>query len=128
MMLKFSYMGWAKLLARLLGGFEAAGLIHRFCAALTFTYFGLHVYDLVKQKRASGQSWRQYIAGEDGMVFNRNDWRELTGSLKWFFKRGPRPEFGRWTYWAVPGHTRRVRLFDIAPAASIQSLTVQYSA
>jgi len=99
MMLKFSYMGWAKLLARLLGGFEAAGLVHRFCAALTFTYFGLHVYDLVKQKRASGQSWREYVAGKDGMVFNGRDWRELTGSLKWFFKRGPRPEFGRWTYW-----------------------------
>ena len=99
MMLKFSYMGWAKLLAHLLGGFEAAGLIHRFCAGLTFAYFGLHVYDLVKQRRASGKSWRQYIAGEDGMVFNGRDWQELTGSLKWFFKRGPRPEFGRWTYW-----------------------------
>jgi predicted CXXCH cytochrome family protein len=99
MILKFSYMGWAKLVAHLLGGFEAAGLIHRFCAGLTFTYFGLHVFDLVKQHRASGKSWRQFIAGEDGMVFNRRDWDELTGSLKWFFKRGPRPEFGRWTYW-----------------------------
>jgi cytochrome b subunit of formate dehydrogenase len=99
MILKFSYAGWAKLLARLLGGFEAAGLIHRFCAGLTFTYFGLHLYDLWKQKRASGKSWRQFIAGEESMLFNTRDWHELVASLKWFFKRGPRPEYGRWTYW-----------------------------
>ena len=99
MILKFSYAGWAKFLAHLLGGFEAAGLIHRFCACLTFTYFGLHAYDLVKQRRSSGKSWRQFIAGEESMLFNRRDWHELLGSLKWFFKRGPRPEYGRWTYW-----------------------------
>ncbi len=99
MILKFSYMGWAKVVARLLGGFEAAGLIHRFCAGLTFTYFALHLYDLLKQKRASGKSWRGFIAGEESMLFNRRDWHELIASLKWFFKRGPRPEFGRWTYW-----------------------------
>ena len=99
MILKFSYMGWAKIVARLLGGFEAAGLVHRFCAALTFTYFGLHLYDLIKQRRASGKSWRQFITGEDSLLFNRRDWHELVGSLKWFFKRAPRPEFGRWTYW-----------------------------
>jgi cytochrome b subunit of formate dehydrogenase len=99
MILKFSYAGWAKLLAHLLGGFEAAGLVHRFCAVLTFTYFGLHAYDLVKQRRASGKSWRQFIAGDESMLFNRRDLHELAGSLKWFFKRGPRPEYGRWTYW-----------------------------
>jgi cytochrome b subunit of formate dehydrogenase len=99
MILKFSYAGWARVLAHLLGGFEAAGLIHRFCACLTFTYFGLHVYDLVRQKRSSGKSWLQFVAGPESMLFNRRDWHELTGSLKWFFGRGPRPEYGRWTYW-----------------------------
>ena len=99
MILKFSYAPWARLLARLLGGFEAAGLVHRFCAALTFTYFGLHIYDLMKQRRASGKSWRRFILGEDSMLFNRRDWREFRDSLKWFFGRGPRPEYGRWTYW-----------------------------
>ena len=99
MILKFSYASWAKVVAHVLGGFEAAGVIHRFCAALTFTYFGLHLYDLVQQKRASGKSWRRFITGEDSMLFNRRDWHELIGSLKWFFHRGPRPEYGRWTYW-----------------------------
>ena len=99
MILKFSYAGWAKFLARLLGGFEAAGLVHRFCACLTFTYFGLHIYDLLKQRRASGKSWREFLFGEESMLFNRRDWHEFVGALKWFFGRGPRPEYGRWTYW-----------------------------
>jgi cytochrome b subunit of formate dehydrogenase/uncharacterized protein with PIN domain len=99
MILKFSYAGWAKVVARLLGGFEAAGLIHRFCAGLTFTYFVLHIYDLLKQRRESGKSWREFIAGEDSMLLNGRDWREFVGSMKWFLNRGPRPEYGRWTYW-----------------------------
>jgi len=99
MILKFSYAAWAKLLAHLLGGFEAAGLIHRFCAVLTFTYFGLHLRDLVRQGRRSGKSWRQFLTGPESMLFQRRDWQEFRGSLKWFLGRGPRPEYGRWTYW-----------------------------
>ncbi|MBZ5726151.1 MAG: hypothetical protein LAP87_14270 [Acidobacteriia bacterium] len=99
MILKFSYAGWAKVVARLVGGFEAAGLIHRFCALLTFTYFGLHLYDVIRQKRQSGVSWRRFIAGPESMLFNGRDWREFTASLKWFGGRGERPQYGRWTYW-----------------------------
>ena len=99
MILKFSYAAWAKLLAHLLGGFEAAGLIHRFCAVLTFTYFGLHLRDLVRQRRRRGKSWRQFLTGPESMLFQRRDWQEFRGSLKWFAGRGPRPEYGRWTYW-----------------------------
>jgi len=99
MMLKFSYTRWAQVLSHLLGGFEAAGFIHRCCALLTFTYFGLHLWDLARKRRASGKTWRQYIFGADSMVFNRNDAREFIASLKWFVGRGPRPEYGRWTYW-----------------------------
>jgi cytochrome b subunit of formate dehydrogenase len=99
MLLKFSYAPWAKLLARLLGGFQAAGLIHRFCAVATFTYFGLHIWDLVRQKRREGKSWRQLVFGPESMMFNGRDWQEFVGSLKWFVKKGPRPRYGRWTYW-----------------------------
>jgi cytochrome b subunit of formate dehydrogenase len=99
MILKFSYAPWARVVARLVGGFEAAGLIHRVCALTTFTYFGLHLFDLMRQKRSSGKTWRRFIGSEDSMLFNRRDWHEFVGSMKWFFKRGPRPEYGRWTYW-----------------------------
>jgi hypothetical protein len=86
-------------MARLLGGFEAAGLIHRFCAVATFTYFGLHLWDLARRRRAEGRTWRQLIAGPDSMLFNRTDWHEFKESLKWFVNRGERPQYGRWTYW-----------------------------
>jgi cytochrome b subunit of formate dehydrogenase len=99
MMLKFSYTSWAQLLSRLLGGFEAAGWIHRFCAVLTFTYFGLHLWDLFRQRRGSGKSWWRFLFGSESMVFNRVDAREFIASLKWFLGKGPRPAYGRWTYW-----------------------------
>jgi cytochrome b subunit of formate dehydrogenase len=99
MLLKFSYAPWAKVLARLLGGFQAAGLIHRLCAVATFTYFGLHIWDLVRQKRRDHKSWRELIFGPESMMFNGRDWRELVGSIRWFLRKGPRPEYGRWTYW-----------------------------
>jgi len=99
MILKFSYAGWARVVARLLGGFEAAGLIHRFCAVTTFTYFGLHLYDLARQRRRGGKTWRQFLTGPESMLFNGRDWREFIGTMKWFLGRGPRPEYGRWTYW-----------------------------
>jgi cytochrome b subunit of formate dehydrogenase len=99
MLLKFSYAPWAKVLARLLGGFQAAGVIHRLCALATFAYFAFHVRDLVRKKKESGQTWLEFILGPESMMFNRQDWRELVGSVKWFLRKGPRPEYGRWTYW-----------------------------
>ncbi|MBL8293647.1 MAG: hypothetical protein JNN08_17505 [Bryobacterales bacterium] len=99
MALKFSYAPWAKVLARLLGGFESAGVIHRFCAVVTFTYFGLHLFDLARKRRASGKTWREYIFGPDSMMFNRRDLHEFIASMKWFAHRGERPQYGRWTYW-----------------------------
>lgn len=99
MVLKFSYAPWAAVLARALGGFEGAGLIHRFCAVVTFTYFGLHLWDLARRRKRSGKSWREFVLGPDSMMLNGRDWTEFIGSMKWFLKRGERPDYGRWTYW-----------------------------
>ena len=99
MTLKFSYAPWASVLARMFGGFEAAGLVHRFCALVTFTYFGLHLWDLARQKKRGRKSWRKFLFDPESMLLNRQDWRELVAHLKWFLKRGPRPKYGRWTYW-----------------------------
>ncbi len=99
MTLKFAYAGWAQLLSRVLGGFEAAGWIHRFCAVITFLYFGLHLWDLVRRKRRGGLSWFKFIFDREGMMLGPTDWKELVGSVKWFIGKGPRPDYGRWTYW-----------------------------
>ena len=99
MTLKFSYAPWARVLSRLLGGFEAAGFIHRVAAVVTFTYFGIHLVDLFRRKAASGLSWWKFISGPNGMMFGARDLKEFKGSLLWFLGRGPRPDYGRWTYW-----------------------------
>ena len=99
MTLKFSYTHWAYWLSRLLGGFEAAGVIHRIGAIVTFSYFAIHIADMLRRKKASKKSWGEFITGPDGMMFSLTDLKEMTGSFKWFLGRGPRPTYGRWTYW-----------------------------
>ncbi len=97
--LKFSYTGWAVLLSHLLGGFEITGYLHRFAAVLMFLIFFIHLGDVVRMKRAERRSWLSVIFGPDSMMFNRKDLSDFIGSVKWFVGKGPRPRFGRWTYW-----------------------------
>jgi cytochrome b subunit of formate dehydrogenase len=99
MTLKFSYTPWAYGLSRLFGGFEAAGFIHRVCAAITFAYFFLHLRDMVRRKTKARVSWWKFLAGPSGMLPGKRDLVEFWQSLKWFVGRGPRPQYGRWTYW-----------------------------
>jgi cytochrome b subunit of formate dehydrogenase len=99
MALKFSYMGWASVLARMLGGFESMGVLHRLGAVALFVLFAFHIGQVLRRKRASGRSWGEELTGPNSMLFHWRDLRQAAGSLKWFFGLGPRPEFGRYTYW-----------------------------
>ncbi len=99
MTLKFSYLGWAQWISDIIGGFESAGYIHRFCAIITFIYFGLHIFDVIRRKRKSDKSWFKYLTDEDSMLPNKTDLKEVIGTLKWFIGMGQRPRYGRWTYW-----------------------------
>ncbi|HVP40044.1 MAG TPA: hypothetical protein VMS93_12765 [Candidatus Saccharimonadales bacterium] len=99
MTLKFSYTGWARFLARLFGGFETAGVLHRAGAIITFTYFGLHLWDLLTRKRREAGGFRKLLLGPNSMLPNWRDLREIGGSFRWFVGLGPRPRYGRWTYW-----------------------------
>jgi cytochrome b subunit of formate dehydrogenase len=33
------------------------------------------------------------------MLLSKRDWREFVATYKWFTGQGPRPAYGRWTYW-----------------------------
>ena len=33
------------------------------------------------------------------MMLNRQDLVQFIATMKWFIGRGPRPQYGRWTYW-----------------------------
>jgi cytochrome b subunit of formate dehydrogenase len=112
MPLKFYYTDWAHTLFRFIGGAETARALHRVGAVVTFVYFGLHVASLIGKcwngrakirdpqtgkislKRAFG-----VLFGPDSMIPTLQDWRDFVAHNKWFFGKGPRPTFDRWTYW-----------------------------
>lgn len=99
MSLKFSYLGWAQIIMDLLGGAESAGFIHRICAVITFLYFGIHVFDLIREKIKNKESWKSLLFKGDSMIPTTNDIKELFGTFRWFIGLGPRPQYGKWTYW-----------------------------
>ncbi|HLE34044.1 MAG TPA: cytochrome C, partial [Bacteroidota bacterium] len=96
---KFSYTGWANVLSRILGGYESAGYIHRIAAVFMFGIFVTHLYNLLTKKRKEAGSLRALLLGPDTMLPTKNDLQEFIASMKWFLNLGPRPQYGRWTYW-----------------------------
>ena len=112
MPLKFYYTDWAKVLFSLLGGTEVARSLHHFGALVTFLYFALHLAGLVNRAWERRTKFRDpatgrwnlrrvwgSVFGPDSMVPTLQDWREFIAHQKWFFGKGPKPDFDRWTYW-----------------------------
>ncbi len=97
--LKFSYTGWAARLSRSLGGFETAGFIHRSAAVLMFGVFVAHLLDIFRTKKRQGKGWGEMLFGKESLLLNKQDLTEFFGTMKWFLGLGPRPRYGRWTYW-----------------------------
>jgi cytochrome b subunit of formate dehydrogenase len=95
--LLFSTRPWAATLARLLGGFRGAGLLHRTFAFGMLACFGMHLarlaYRLVA-RRDWGILW-----GPHSMVPQPRDVVQIAQNFRWFLGRGPRPKFDRYTYW-----------------------------
>jgi cytochrome b subunit of formate dehydrogenase len=112
MPLKFHYTEWAKTIFKIMGGAPVARSLHHFAAIITFLYFALHLTDRVRAcwsgrgnlldpetGRFQFKRLVNILTGPDSMVPNMNDWREFIAHQKWFFGKGPRPQFERWTYW-----------------------------
>lgn len=112
MPLKFYYTGWAKALFEIMGGPDVARSLHHFGALITFLYFGLHLFQLtantwknrkrLRDPATSRLSWpriRDAMFGPDSMIPTLQDWRDFVDHQKWFFGRGQKPQFDRWTYW-----------------------------
>ncbi|HTL59292.1 MAG TPA: hypothetical protein VL361_26705, partial [Candidatus Limnocylindrales bacterium] len=39
------------------------------------------------------------VFGPDSMMPTLQDWRDFVAHNRWFFGKGPKPQFDRWTYW-----------------------------
>jgi cytochrome b subunit of formate dehydrogenase len=93
----FSDAPWAARLTRIFGTFEIAGWLHRVAALLLIGVFVTHLGRLARRLIAG----RDYgvLWGPNSMVPQPRDGRDLAAHLRWFVGRGPRPRFGRFTYW-----------------------------
>jgi cytochrome b subunit of formate dehydrogenase len=112
MPLKFYYAHWAKSIFNLLGGAAVARTLHHFAALVLIVCFSLHLLELLStiwsrrggfRDPATGR-WGlkralKAIFGPDSMMLTRQDWRDFLAHQRWFFGKGPRPQFDRWTYW-----------------------------
>ena len=111
MPLKFYDTAWAQHLVDLVGGLEAAAQLHRFGAMVTFTYFALHIGSMVRagwKRRADFRGAKGRFSPKKllGVVFGPDlpyphvqDLKDWWAHQKWFFGRGPQPQFDKWTYW-----------------------------
>ena len=112
MPLKFHYTAWARAIFSLLGGAQVARWLHHVAALVTFLYFALHISERIATMWADRARYRDPVTGRfslprllailtgpDSMVPTKSDWNDFIAHQKWFFGKGPRPEFDRWTYW-----------------------------
>jgi hypothetical protein len=69
---------------------------HRIAAIVTVFYFVSEVtYMVVQVARRRGKNLR----GPDSMLPRMKDLQDMIGMFSWFFGRGPKPQFDRYTYW-----------------------------
>ena len=86
-------------IAHLVGGPHVMGKIHRIGAIVTFLYFATHLFQLfvlfVRRKiTIIGLLKEQY-----SLIPLPRDLIDVKDNLLYFIGKGPKPEFGRWTYW-----------------------------
>jgi cytochrome b subunit of formate dehydrogenase len=96
--LLFADHGWAVALVKLMGGFQGAALIHRISAVIMTVLFVGHIVR-VFVRAFMAEDWLAYFWGSYSMVPNLKDGQDIVGMFKWFFGKGPRPQFDRYTYW-----------------------------
>ncbi|HUK56333.1 MAG TPA: hypothetical protein VLY20_06720 [Nitrospiria bacterium] len=95
--LLYSGSAWAARLARALGGFGAMGTYHRIFAVvltLLFFYHLLQILYSVAVRKDWGVIW-----GPNSLMPRPRDVVDIVRNFLWFFGLGPKPAFGRFTYW-----------------------------
>jgi thiosulfate reductase cytochrome b subunit len=112
MPLKFYYTDWAKVLLGVMGGQAVASVLHRVGALITIFYFTVHVSSVLsglvvgRRRFQNPETGRidlkrigRAVFGPDSPMPGIQDFKDVIAHNKWFFGKGPKPQFDRWTYW-----------------------------
>jgi thiosulfate reductase cytochrome b subunit len=112
MPLKFYYTDWANVMLRLMGGQAVAAVLHRVGALITIFYFTVHVSSVIsgifvgRKRFMNPETGKLELArvgkacfGPDSPMPGIQDFRDIVAHNKWFFGKGSKPQFDRWTYW-----------------------------
>jgi cytochrome b subunit of formate dehydrogenase len=96
MPLKYKDTEWARWSMDLFGGVTAAGVYHRIAAIVTVFYWTLEfAFMVIMVLRSRGKLLRS----PGSMMPNKKDLQDMIGMFAWFFGKGPKPQFDRYTYW-----------------------------
>ncbi|HET7730775.1 MAG TPA: cytochrome b/b6 domain-containing protein [Usitatibacter sp.] len=93
----YAESAWAPIVVKVLGGPQNAALVHRVFAVLFAFVFFAH---LVWMAQHIAKKWRTFQwFGPNSLVPRIQDGKDAIAMFRWFFGKGPRPVFDRWTYW-----------------------------
>lgn len=97
MTLFYADTAWARIVQNAFGGPQVTGIVHRVFAVL---FVGIFVGHLVYVALHIGRNWRTFRwFGPYSLIPNWQDIKDIFAMFRWFFGKGPRPVFDRWTYW-----------------------------
>jgi cytochrome c551/c552/cytochrome b subunit of formate dehydrogenase len=89
--------GWAKVIVGAFGSPRVAALVHRTAAAIMLGIFFIQLAYFVIRIARNPLAFDWF--GPVSLLPTWKDLDDIIGMFKWFFGRGPRPMFDRWTYW-----------------------------
>jgi cytochrome b subunit of formate dehydrogenase len=112
MPLKFYYTDWAQAILAVMGGQAVAAVLHRLGAIVTIFYMVVHVISVISRFLGGRRRFRnpdtgrldpkqimKIVFGPDSPMPGVQDLKDMIAHNKWFFGKGPKPQFDRWTYW-----------------------------
>ncbi|MBN2296976.1 MAG: cytochrome c3 family protein [Deltaproteobacteria bacterium] len=100
--LKYYYAPWAKVFISFWGGVQMAGLYHRIAAfvlIVLFAYTAWRCFRFIFPKGVGISGWKERLFSPDSLFPRWKDWEDIKGMFLWFFDKGEKPRFDRWTYW-----------------------------
>lgn len=83
----------------LVGGPHVMGKIHMAGALIALLYVSIHLYQLAALFVRRKLTLKGLFKEEYSLILLPRDFTELKANLLYFIGKGPKPEFGRWTYW-----------------------------